>query len=367
MQPGPDSMEALQDEVATVLTAWKLKPGVWQIAGTVPGMQGSIARPIIQVATSRYVVRRQAPDLTENETLFRHAFMRHLTEQGLAVPGLLPRPDGTTYAAVENGIYELQGWRDGDTYVTDGPPNDLYLESAATALGALHQASATFAWQPRYWPDERSGYGLAQAYTERIAQSAEQDALPASIRDGLRRLAESLQEPVQQAAEALALVPGPPMLHIHGDFQPHNLRFDAHGVAAIYDFDAAHYEQRLLELAYALLYFAGVRWDEDGGLTPPITEDGLDVLRAHAFLSSYGREAPPAEGEARLLADALKLALPVVFANGAGEDLVFPEDFEGAGDEDDALHRLHWAETLPLWLDRYREVLAQAWQSGSAS
>ncbi len=365
MLPDSDIMEALQDEVATVMTAWKMKPGVWQLIGTAPAMQGSESRPILQIAAARYVVRRQPPDLTENDTRFRHAFMRQLLESGLPVPPLLPRPDGSTYGVVEEGIYELQGWLDGEEFVTDGPISDAQLEAAANMLGRLHQASAGFAWQPHYWPEERSGYGLSQAYTELIAQSADKEIWPERVRNGLRHLADTLRERTATAADALAVQPGPPMLHVHGDFQPHNLRFGPRELLAVFDFDASHYDQRVMELAYALLFFAGVRWDEDSGVTPPLVDDGMDILRAHAFLSAYGSEAPPAEDEARMLADALMLVFPVVFANGAAEDLVFPEDFEELVDEEDALSRLQWAESFPLWLDRYRDTLAQAWESGA--
>ena len=154
-----------------------------------------------------------------------------------------------------------------------------------------------------------------------------------------------------------------PQLHIHGDYQPHHLAFAEPDVSAIYDFDAARYELRLIELAYSLLYFTGLRWDERDGLTPPLVDDGLDILAAHRYLRAYGSEAPPAPGEAAHLADALALVFPIAFANGAAEDLVFADDFEGAPDEEDALPRLEWADAFWLWLDRSAETLAQAWES----
>ena len=158
------------------------------------------------------------------------------------------------------------------------------------------------------------------------------------------------------------MYPRPPELHIHGDYQPHNLVFSSAEVSAIYDYDAAHFARRIDEVAYTLLYFTGVRWVEEPRVTPPLVGDGLDVLAVQRFLGAYRREAPPAEGEARLLADALTLAFPVVFANGAAEDLVFSEDFTEPPDVEEALARLHWADTFWLWLDRYRDTLAQAWE-----
>jgi Ser/Thr protein kinase RdoA (MazF antagonist) len=232
-------------------------------------------------------------------------------------------------------------------------------------LGRLHQASAGFQWQPYRWPEERSADGLARSYIALIQQVAQHEGISVAVKSGLTRVAEACEGRREAAASALAVEPAPPQLHIHGDYQAHNLRFGAAEVSAIYDFDAARWDTRLLELAYSLLYFTGVRWDDAFSPTPPLVDDGLDILRVHRYLGAYGREAPPAEGEAPLLADALALVFPIVFVNGIAEDLIFSDEFETESDEEDALSRLHWADTFWLWLDRYRDTIAQAWESAS--
>ena len=359
-------MSTARDEAMRALAAWGLTPAEFQMVGTQPGMAGTIVRPVVEIRGERYVVRWQAPDLTESDLRFRHAFMEHLVAAGLPVPRMLPRPDGTTYALADEGMYDVQGWLDGVPFVTDDAAGEEELESAARALGRLHQASATFEWQPHRWPEERSGDGLARAYIALIEQAADHTGLSDVVASGLTRIAEVCEGRREAATVALAVEPAPPQLHIHGDYQAHNLRFAPPAVSAILDFDAARWDTRLLELAYSLLYFTGVRWDghnEVASPTPPLLDDGLDILRAHRYLGAYGREAPPAEGEARLLADALALVFPIVFVNGIAEDLVFPDDFDIVADDEDALARLHWADTFWLWLDRYRETLAQAWES----
>jgi Ser/Thr protein kinase RdoA (MazF antagonist) len=173
---------------------------------------------------------------------------------------------------------------------------------------------------------------------------------------------DELAERIEDAARALQPVPGPPELHLHGDYQPHNVAFTPRGVAAIYDFDAAHWGRRLDELAYALLTFCGLDDTPDQPVAP-LADDGLDVLSAHAFLAAYGEVAPPAEDEAPLLGDALALALPVVVVNGLLEDLVFAGELGGAPPDDDVLPRLAWVDAFWLWLERYRGVLAETWQA----
>jgi len=363
-----DDLNAARAEADAVLAAWGLSTAEAQVVGAVPGMAGSILRPVVEVDGRRYLVRWQSPELSEADLRFRHAFMAHLRDAGLPVPGLLARPDGVTHAITDNGLYEVQEWLDGRQFASEDAAGEAELESAARTLSKLHQASATFQWQPYRWPEDRSADGLARSYIALIQQAARREEASVAVRSGLTRIAEACEGRREAAASALATEPAPPQLHIHGDYQAHNLRFGASKVSAIYDFDAARWDTRLLELAYSLLYFTGVRWDDAFSPTPPLVDDGLDILRVHRYLGAYGREAPPAEGEAPLLADALALAFPIIFVNGIAEDLIFPDEFEASADGDEgeaALSRLHWADTFWLWLDRYRETIAQAWENAS--
>lgn len=358
-----DLLSVARDEALPVLAAWGLASAEIAGVGAAPGMAGAILRPVVEVRGQRYVVRRQPPDLTEDDLRFRHGFMHHLREAGIPVPTLLPRPDGSTYAITEGSIYEVQSWLDGREFSTDAAASKADLESAARMLGRLHQTSASFIVQPHRWPAERSPDGLARAYTALIRQAAQSSSISDIVARGLERLAEACDSRLPDASAALSVAPTPPQLHIHGDYQAHNLRFGSAAVSAVYDFDAARWDTRLIELAYSLLYFTGVRWESADAPTPPLVDDGLDILLAHRYLGAYGSEAPPAEGEAQLLSDALALVFPIVFVNGVAEDLIFPEDFEDIADDEDALARLHWADTFWLWLDRYRDTLAQAWES----
>jgi Ser/Thr protein kinase RdoA (MazF antagonist) len=361
--PDPEMQATLHAEALDALAVWGLGAGHWRLVGALPGAQGGLLRPVVRIEGADWVVRRQAPELTENDTRFRHTFMRHLADAGLPVPALRTRPDGQTWAVANGAIVELQAYVAGAAYSTDTPLARDQLAAAAQTLGALHQTSAQFVWQPYRWPEERSAAALALAYTQLIREAGE-TADSIQMRTGLERVADACEQRIAVAADLLAMGnPGPPQLHIHGDYQPHNLAFAEARVAAIYDFDAARWEQRIYEVAYALLLFTGVRWDAESPLTPALVDDGLDILRVHSFLAAYGREAPPAEDEAELLASALTLVFPIAFTNAVAEDIIFSGDYDGALDEDDALARLAWADRYWLWLDRYASTLAQAWEN----
>ncbi len=361
-QPGPAEKGALLEEAHDVLSAWRLTPDQWRIVGALPGARGGLLRPVIETSSGVWTLRRQAPDLTEDDTRFRHAFMSHLIQAGLPVPALLPTPEGRTWAIARENVYELQAYLPGELFASDESPTRV--ESAASLLGSLHQASAEFTWAPYAWPEDRSAPALAQSYTSLVRQAAERFWAGSSIATGLARVADACDERIAAATYALSLMPAPPELHIHGDFQPHNLAFTHATASALYDFDAAHWEQRVYELAYALIFFTGLHWIDSEPLTPPRVDDGLDTLLAHRFLAAYGHEAPPSEDEAPLVADAVALVFPIAFANGIAEDLVFADDFTDTPDEEDALARLAWADRFWLWLDRYRPALAEAWENG---
>ena len=360
MRSSAEELDALRDIATAALTQWGVEPREWRVVGVVEGSLGTELRPVVELEGARYLVRRQPGGLSVEETRFRHAFMRHLGAEGLPVPGLRPRPDGSTYAVVADDIFELQTWRPGERFRAGAEDATRRIETAAACLGALHQASAVFEAPPARWPEQRTPEAVAAAYLDLLRQAAGRDDIAPPVAAAATRIAEGSAERVALAAQEVVVVPGPPELHLHGDFQPRNLAFAGDMVTALYDFDAVHWGRRLDELAYALLAFAGLRDNEDG--TPgPLVDDGLDILRAHAFLRAYGRVAPPAEDEAPLLGDAIGLLFPVIVVNGVAEDFVFADDYDGSPPEDDLMARLQWAETFWLWLDRYRETLAEAW------
>jgi Ser/Thr protein kinase RdoA (MazF antagonist) len=362
MQTETPDLESVRAEATTALEAWDLSPDAWRLAGTLYGSLGSTLRPVVEVEGQRFVLRRQPSDLGERDIQVRHAFSAHLAAEGLPVPWLRPRPGGATYALIAGEFYELQEWRAGEPYQPLGAAATAQAEGAAATLAMLHQASALFAGAPHVWPAERSSPALARAYLDALRQASERDGLTSAVSAALARIVTSATERVDAAALALDVTPGPPELHIHGDYQPWNVAFAGDMVVAIYDLDAVRWARRLDELAYALVDFSALA-DEPERTPAPLVADGLDAHRAHAFLRAYGQVAPPAEGEAPLLGDAISLAVPILLVNGLLEDLVFADEFGETPAEAQLLARLEWADSFWVWLDRYRGVLAESWQS----
>jgi hypothetical protein len=148
VQPGPEELDAVRDEATAAMGAWGAAAGAWQMVGVVRGSLGAELRPVVEFEGERYMVRRQPPDLHEDDAHVRHAFMRHLRAAGLPVPRLRERPGGGTYAVVAGALYELQEWRGGARYAAEGSDN--------------HQQIARWRWE-RYIRRRRSSAGVPRA------------------------------------------------------------------------------------------------------------------------------------------------------------------------------------------------------------
>lgn len=84
----------------------------------------------------------------------------------------------------------------------------------------------------------------------------------------------------------------------HGDFRGQNVGFRGNEVCALYDVDALHLGDPLVDLAYALVFFPAV-------IRPrPFTAEEI-----HAFVDGYARERPLPTAERRRLVQLLPAAL----------------------------------------------------------
>lgn len=370
---GPDALaalDAMRDQAVSVLPAWGLEPGDWRVVDVVVGTLTGDLRPVVEYDGERLLLRRQPPGIGEEALTFRHRFLRHLRAECLPVPLPRPRPGGATHALVADELFELLEWRPGQQFAPDNPTASMALAAAGSVLGLLHQASAHFAGPAHRWPSDRGPREVAAIYLDHLRHAAARPDLAPAIVAAATRAADGGADRLDEVAAALNAPPGPPELHVHGDYRPHNVGFvetavSGPAISGIYDFDAVHWTRRVDELAYALICFAGLRDDENGG-TLPLVDDGLDIARAHSFLRAYGAVAPPAAGESSLLGDALTLAFPIVLVNAIAEDLVFTDENGGPPPADAIVPGLEWADAFWSWIDRYRGVLAETWESSSA-
>jgi Ser/Thr protein kinase RdoA (MazF antagonist) len=316
---------------------------------------------LIEIEGKRYVLRERPEGLMEQESGHHYAFQHYLLNEGIPTVRLRETTQGTFYATLGEDAFELQEWAEGELFATADTREQDWIRAAGEMLGRIHQASLRYPGPQYRWPSEVQAGGLTQGWLNFARAQAEQCEVYA-IAAALANLVDAWEAALPAAMMAIGSGRGLPELHIHGDYSALNLRFNARGVSQVLGLEASRWEKRLLEVAYGVFYFAGLRWERQESLTLPLVKRGLDPIRAGLFLRAYSAVYPPVAGEAELLVDALTLVAPIITANGPLEDLFYASDHLEDVPLEDALERLAWAAALPNWLTKVRRSFAEMWK-----
>jgi Ser/Thr protein kinase RdoA (MazF antagonist) len=332
----------------------------WSNLGPPEHPQQELFQVLVEIQGQRYLLKERAESLAGQESGHRYAFQQYLAAQGLPVASFWPTPQGEPYVTLGEDTFELQAWTEGALFDSRAPHERAWIAAAGEMLGRIHQASQHYAGPQHRWPSEVQAGGLTQGWLNFARARAEQCEVYA-LGTALANLVDAWEMTLPSAMMAIGTGRALPEFHIHGDYSALNLRFTEGSVSEVLGFEASRWEKRLLEVAYAVFYFAGLTWHADSDLTRPLVRRGLDPIRASLFLQSYSTIYPPVPGEAALLVDALALVAPIITANGPLEDIFY--DTAQAEDIliEDALERLAWATALPSWLMKVRRSFAEMW------
>ena len=316
---------------------------------------------LVEIEGQRYILRERPEGLSTPEGQHPYTFGRYLLSQGIPCAPFRETPQGEPYVTIGEDVFELQLWMDGELFATSDPREQERIGAAGTMLGRLHQASRLYPGPQYRWPSEVQAGGLTQGWLNFARAQAEQCEVYA-IASALSNLVDAWEAALPAAMMAIGTGRNLPEFHIHGDYSALHLRFTTHGVSQVMGLEASRWEKRLLEVAYGVFYFAGLRWDREGSLVLPLVKRGLDPVRAGHFLRSYGDVYAPVPGEAELLVDALTLVAPIITVNGPLEDLFYANEALEELPLEDVLERLAWATALPNWLARVRRSFADLWK-----
>lgn len=315
---------------------------------------------LIEIQGQHYVLKERAESLAEQAHRHRYAFQEYLSAQGLPVAALWQTSQGEPYVTLGDDMFELQTWVKGERFDSRATHERARIATAGELLGRLHQAARDYPGPQYRWPSEVQAGGLTQGWLNFARARAEQCDVYA-LGTALTNLVEAWEAALPAAMMAIGTGRNLPEFHIHGDYSPLNLRFTEQEISEVSGLEASRWEKRLLDVAYAVFYFAGLAWHTDDNLTRPLVRRGLDPQRASLFLQSYSAIYPPVPGEAALLVDALTLIAPIITANGPLEDVFYATDHDEHISIDDALERIAWATTLPNWLVKVRRSFAEMW------
>jgi len=233
----------------------------------------------------RYFLRRYKLGIKEEEIIFEHSIINHLTKVDFQLTAsVISSRDGKSYVKRPEGgknvYYAIFDTLTGDDKYTwvNPKPSDEDLKAAAAVLAQFHDA--VFDLNPKGWRSEAKIIDLLPEIAdimEQCAQNAGTTVFDAYFLENINFIQEFIQR-TQRAMkndeyeELMQLV-------IHCDYHPGNLKFQNHEITGLFDFDWSKVDLRCFDVALAITYFC-VAW---GG-----KQDGsLQLTKAAIFLDAY--------------------------------------------------------------------------------
>lgn len=308
--------------LAELAAQWPL--GGWTSVSLVPGGKNEHFR--VAAADGIYYLRRSHRLKPRDELLVQLSLMKLLRDRGFPAPDVVPSRAGAGHA-------ELSGRWWIATRGIEGEPFDGGSQAHVRGLGrTLARYHAVVADQP-------AAVAEPAVLTELRNRVAAQDTDPA-----LRARAENILE------RLAVLLPELPRVVVHGGARRGSLVFDGDDVAGVLDFDSAHADVRVLDLAVAV-HDVGKVYTRPGD---PDNKVALDLGRVTELLAAYSRELQPTAAEL----EALPLLLQAKrLKRGLGRR---SRALDGESLSGNDYGKIQLEDQRLAWLDEHRDALAAA-------
>jgi Ser/Thr protein kinase RdoA (MazF antagonist) len=306
--------------VAELAALWPL--GGWASVSLVPVGKNEHFR--VASADGIFYLRRSYRYKPLDELVGQLHLMRLLRERGFPAPEVVPARTGADHA-------ELFGRWWIATRGIAGEPFDDGSPAHVRALGAT-----------------------VARYHRVVADQPAPMAEPAVLRELRGRAAEEGVDPVLRtraadvAARLAGLLPALPRTMIHGGARRGSLVFDGEQVAGVLDFDSAHPDVRVLDLAVAV-HDVGKVYTGSGDADNKVA---LDLGRIADLLAAYSRGMQPTAAEM----EALPLLLEAKrLKRGLGRR---SRVMDGEILSDNDYGKIRLEDQRLAWLDQHRDALA---------
>ena len=212
-----------------------------------------------------YFLRKYKVGISPGEICFEHALISHAIKNGFTIAaGIVASAGGETFVqpTISRSIFAIFEYLDGeDRYTWDNPDlTDAEFKSAGRVLASFHNAVHDFnpdglqRNEPPIlvlWPRLAKKFA---GFARPKKAGKWQDYYASHLPSLLDRIARNPLDPIE--AEGLPLIP------IHCDYHPGNLKWTDEQVVGIFDFDWSKMDLRLFDVAMAAIYFCS-RWDQD--------------------------------------------------------------------------------------------------------
>lgn len=301
---------------------------LWPLGGWVrlePVSGGKNEHYRLRAREGVFYLRRSHRGKARTELVAQLQLMRMLRLRGLPVPVAQPTSAGENHAVVHDRIWVVTRAIDGEGYDDASP---VHLQELGRTLARYHDLTE----------DLDGGHGEPRLVAELRARAVS-PGMPATMATRARQVADSLAE----------LTPDLPRGVVHGGARRGSLVFRGDRVVGVLDFDSAHPDVRVLDLAVAT-HDVGKVYTEAGSADHKVR---LDLSRVHALLAAYTGTRSLTQAEAAALpllleAKRLKRALGRVQRDRAGEAL-------SANDH----AKIALEESRIGWLDEHRDALSR--------
>jgi homoserine kinase type II len=234
-----------------------------------------------------YFLRKYKPGTQEDELIFEHSLIRHLSEKKLCpVAGVLPTRKGKTYLkrydeceGPEPRYYAIFDFLPGEDRYTWINPHctPTEIQNSAANLARFHSSLVDL--EPQGQRLEAKILELLPQILQSvldIPQRSKGTVFDVYLLENLELILDNLRRTAAKLAEPEIL--GMPQMPIHCDYHPGNLKFEGDQVTALFDFDWSKVDYRCFDLGLALFYFFTSWKEEDGQLR---LEDAFLFLEAY--------------------------------------------------------------------------------------
>jgi len=231
---------------------------------------------------------------TPEAVRWEHEALRHASVKGWPVAAPIPDTRGRTLLSHRDALYALFPYLPGRPAPLQ---NVRYRALKGALLGRLHSDMASIGRR------QRPGFGLVWEL-DVIAETCEFETFNAMLRTFGREhpaLASRLRAQRHKSLSELSklgygdLPPG----FVHWDFHHDNLLFSRREFTGLLDFDSAHCDARVADLAASLVLEC----------TEPPAYDAIDINAARSFTAGYVAEVSLSEAELGLIAPLIRACL----------------------------------------------------------
>jgi homoserine kinase type II len=267
-----------------------------------------------------YFVRRYKQGIMDNEVKLEHSYIQHICQNGIheaaniieAQPGITFVKSRVAHVDQEDqeSVFAVYDFLIGeDRYTWDHPHcNKGELKNAVSLMARIHGAGCGYD-ATRFAREEPKILDMLHSFLkdyQSLGEIAKKSPNPTTIDSSLLSSLPLIQEAIGKSLDSLD-PPDLPMVMIHGDYHPGNVKFIGEEISGVFDFDWCKMETRLFDVACSIIYYCAI-WEGK--------EDGTLVMdHVDHFLKSYQAAAKQKNNMGPLSEDELK-ALPGMIQAG---------------------------------------------------